>query len=178
MTSPRSPSPPSSGNKVHVKGQPHFPCLGQNSFPFARMKTEQKTSSGNRVQAPFPEPFIFPKTEPWNRKETMREQFGKHRGNLFREQYQPHRGNPYWDLLRCPRSNLIQSQNAVIPGLPAHAKWFQKEETTAWNRCRNRDGNGSGNHDGNHDRNHEDSQIGNRVGDGGRRGKGEGNGGT
>lgn len=75
-----------SGNKVHVKGQPHFPCLGQNSFPFARMKTEPKTSSGNRAQTQLPEPFLFPKTKPGNRKETMREQFGRHPGNPFREQ--------------------------------------------------------------------------------------------
>ena len=45
-------------SQYHVKGQPHFPCLGQNSFPFARMKTEPKTSSGNRAQAPLPEPFL------------------------------------------------------------------------------------------------------------------------
>ena len=76
-----------SGTKGLVKGQPHFPCLSQNSFPFAILKTEQKTSSGNRAQASLPEPFLFPKTEPGNRKETMREQSGKHRGNLFREQY-------------------------------------------------------------------------------------------
>ena len=115
-------------SQYHVKGQPHFPCLRQNSFPFARMKTEQKTSSGNRAQAPLPEPFLFPKTKPGNRKETMREQFGKHRGNPFREQYQPHRGNPYWNLLRCPRSNLIQPQNTVIPGVPAHWSGFRKRE--------------------------------------------------
>ena len=69
-----------------VKGQPRFPCFRQNSFPFAPMKTEQKNSSGNRAQAPLPEPFLFPKTKPGNLKETMREQFGKHRGNPFRKQ--------------------------------------------------------------------------------------------
>ena len=74
-------------SQYHVKGQPRFPCLRQNSFPFARMKTEQKTSSGNRAQAPLPEPIFFPKTEPWNQKETMREQSGKHPGNPSREQY-------------------------------------------------------------------------------------------
>ena len=131
-----------------VKGQPRFPCLGQNSFPFAPMKIEQKSSSGNRAQAPLPEPFLFPKTKPGNRMETMREQFGRHRGNPFREQYQPHRGNPYWNLLRCPRSNLIQPQNTVISGVPAHKKWFQKEGTTAWNWCGNREWNSIGNHDG------------------------------
>jgi len=74
-------------------------------------------------------------------------------------------------LISSPTEYLVRLQNAVISGFPAHAKWFQKEETTAWNRCRNRDGNGSGNRIGNHDRNHEDYQIGNRVGVGGRRGK-------
>ena len=73
-------------SQYHVKGQPRFPCLGQNSFPFAPMKTEQKTSSGNRAQAPLPEPFLFPKTEHGNGNEIMREQSGKHRGNPFREQ--------------------------------------------------------------------------------------------
>ena len=40
------------------KEEPHFSCLGQNSYPFAPMKTEQETSFGNRAQAPLPEPFI------------------------------------------------------------------------------------------------------------------------
>ena len=73
-------------SQYHVKGQPRFPFQGQNSFPFAPMKTEQETNSGNRAQAPLPEPFLFPKTKPGNRKETMREQFEKHPGNPFREQ--------------------------------------------------------------------------------------------
>ena len=51
-------------SQYHVKGQPRFPCLRQNSFPFARMKTEQKTSSGNRAQAPLPEPFYSQKQSP------------------------------------------------------------------------------------------------------------------
>ena len=72
---------------ANVKGQPRFPCLGQNSFPFAPMKTEPKTSSGNRAQTPLPEPFLFPKTKPGNLKETVREQFGNHRRNPVREQY-------------------------------------------------------------------------------------------
>ena len=52
------------GIAVSVKGQPRFPFQGQNSFPFSTLKTEQKTGSGNRAQAPLPEPFLFPKTEP------------------------------------------------------------------------------------------------------------------
>ena len=68
-----------------VKGQPRFPCLRQNSFPFARMKTEQKTSSGNRAQAPLPEPFI-PKNKAREPYGNHAGAIGKHPGNPFREQ--------------------------------------------------------------------------------------------
>lgn len=85
-----------SGNKVHVKGQPHFPCLGQNSFPFALMKTEQETSSGNRAQASLPELFYSQNRA----QKPNRNQAGaiwEASREPFREQSCPPRGN----LLRC-----------------------------------------------------------------------------
>ena len=70
-----------SGSDCRVKGQPRFPCLGQNSFPFARMKTEQKTSSGNRAQTQLPEPFI-PKNK-------AREPYGNHAGAIWETSREP-----------------------------------------------------------------------------------------
>ena len=70
-------------SQYHVKGQPHFPCLGQNSFPFAPMKTEQKTSSGNRVQALFPEPFNSQKQSPGTVKKPCGSNLGGIPGTLF-----------------------------------------------------------------------------------------------
>ena len=135
-------------SQYHVKGQPRFPCLRQNSFPFAPMKTEQETNSGNRVQAQLPEPFLFPKTDAGNRKETMREQFGKHPREPFSGAVMPHRGNrfryPHFIPHRIP-CTASKRRNTRGSG---PLEWVQKERTTAGNRAGNSHGNSIGNHDG------------------------------
>ena len=72
-----------SAPKQNVKGQTRFPCLRQNSFPFAPMKTEQKTSSGNRAQAPLPEPFYSQKQSLGTRKKPCGSNLGSIPGTLF-----------------------------------------------------------------------------------------------
>ncbi len=110
------------------------------------MKTEPKTSSGNRAQAPLPEPFYFQKQSSG----TVRKPCGSNLGNIP--------GTGFWSSIgiivgtcfgtqsKYMPMELIEIQNAVIPGLPALERWFRKEKTTAWNLG----GNSSGNHDGNH----------------------------
>jgi len=59
-------------------------------------------------------------------------------------------GTAFDTLISSPTEYLVRLQNAVISGFPALEKWFQKEGTTDWNWCGNREWNGNGNHDGNH----------------------------
>ena len=75
-------------------------------------------------------------------------------GTLFRSSTDLIVGTAFDTLISSPTEYLVRLQNAVIPGVPALGMRFQKEGTTAWNWCGNRDWNGNGNHSGNHDRNH------------------------
>ena len=91
-------------SQYHVKGQPRFPFQGQNSFPFAPMKTEQKTSSGNRAQAPLPEPFYSQKQSPGP--------YGKHAGAIWETSREPFSGAELissWEPFSAPSSHPFKT---------------------------------------------------------------------
>ena len=135
------------GIRWFVKEQPRFPCLGQNSFPFALMKTEQETSSGNRAHTPLPEPFYSQKQRPGNVRKSSGSNLGSIAGTLFGSS-----NAPSWEPLLLPHFSPID-----LPAMASKRRnirasspleWVQKERTTAGNRAGNSNGNSIGNHDG------------------------------
>ena len=66
--------------------------------------------------------FLFPKTDPGNRTETMCMQYRNYPGHPVREQYRPHRRNPFLISQAATHAGPKMAQNAVIPGLPANGR--------------------------------------------------------
>ena len=104
------------------RGNLTFPFRGKMLFPSPSTTTEQYTVLREPCAGIVSGDFLFPKTSPGNRTETMRMQYRNHPGDPVREQYRPHRRNPFLIFQISTHAGPEMAQNAVIPGLPANGR--------------------------------------------------------
>ena len=107
------------------RGNLTFPFRGKMLFPSPPTTTEQYTVLREPCAGIVSGDFLFPKTSPGNRTETMRMQYRNHPGDPVREQYRPHRRNPFLIFQISTHAGPEMAQNAVIPGLPANGRGLE-----------------------------------------------------